>query len=90
MDALLKSKEIRYCEYCGIPLEYSIMSKTNEGEIDSRYCQWCFDNGSFVYQDFEQMLSFLISNMPREGMDEEESRKYYSDYLRNLPYWRNK
>lgn len=53
-------------------LEYSIMSKTNEGEIDSRYCQWCFDNGSFVYQDFEQMLSFLISNMPREGMDEEE------------------
>lgn len=53
------------------------MSKTNEGEIDSRYCQWCFDNGSFVYQDFEQMLSFLISNMPREGMDEEESRKIF-------------
>ncbi|WP_438588565.1 zinc ribbon domain-containing protein [Dubosiella newyorkensis] len=47
-------KIIRYCECCGMLLEYyrSCLTTNERRNRFSRFCQWCFDNGSFVYQDF--------------------------------------
>ncbi len=88
VDALLESPVIRYCECCGMPLEPSIMGKNKEGELDPRYCKWCMDDGVFAYTDADQMLDFLVSHLPQEGMDEKQCRAFYRSHLENLPYWK--
>lgn len=89
VDALLESPVIRYCECCGMPLESSIMGKNKDGVPDPRYCKWCMDKGVFAYTDEEQMLDFLVSHLPQEGMDEKQCRSFYQSHLRTLPYWKN-
>ena len=90
VDALLESPEIRFCECCGMPLEPSIMGRTRDKETDPRYCKWCLEDGSFAYTEEEQMLDFLVSHMPQEGMNEAECRAFYHDHLMTLPYWKEK
>lgn len=90
IDALLESPEIRYCECCGMPIEPSIMAKNKEGELDPRYCKWCMDDGIFAYTEVDQMLDFLVSHMPVEGMDEPACREFYRNSLGKLPYWKPK
>lgn len=90
VDAILQSPEIRYCECCGMPLEISIMGKTKEGETDPRYCKWCLKDGDFPYTDPDQMLDFLVANLPQEGMEPQECRQFYYNHLKTLPYWKPK
>lgn len=90
IDALLESEQVRYCECCGMPIEPSIMGKTKDGEIDPRYCKWCLADGQFIYTEVDQMLDFLVSNVPQEGMSEQECRELYKRQLRTLPYWKPK
>lgn len=90
VDALLNSSEVRYCECCGMPIEPSIMGTDQNGELDPRYCKWCLDEGKFVYTDPDQMLDFLVANLPQEGMSKEECRKFYEKHLLELPYWKSK
>jgi len=90
IDVLLNSSEERYCECCGMPIEPSIMGINSNGELDPRYCKWCLDEGKFVYTDPDQMLDFLVTNLPQEGMSKDECRKFYQKHLLELPYWKSK
>ena len=90
IDALLESPVVRYCECCGMPLEPSILGKNKDGETDPRYCRWCLDEGTFAYTEPDQLLDFLVSSFPQEGMSLTECREFYAAHLKNLPYWKPK
>ncbi|WP_297565779.1 zinc ribbon domain-containing protein [uncultured Faecalibaculum sp.] len=90
VDALLESPEIRYCECCGMPLETGIMGHDKGGNLDPRYCKWCMDQGEFAYTDLDQMLDFLVTHMPQEGLSADECRSFYRNHLLQLPYWKEK
>ena len=86
VDRLLDSKQIRYCECCGMPIETSIMGTDKNGFIDPRYCKWCLDEGDFAYTSVDQMLDFLVGNVPHPNLNEEEARQYFRGELKKLPY----
>lgn len=90
VDALLESPVIQYCQCCGMPMEPSIFGKDKEGNPDPRYCKWCLEDGTFAYTEVDQMLDFLVTHMPVEGCDEEQSRLFYRKGLEQLPYWKAK
>lgn len=90
VDALLESKQIRYCECCGMPLETSIMSKDKNGNLDERYCKWCLQEGTFLYTDVDQMLDFLVKNVPHDNLDDSQARDFFRHSLQQLPYWKDK
>ena len=90
VDRILDSKQIRYCECCGMPIETSIMGKDRNGNVDPRYCKWCLVDGKFVYTDKEQMLDFLVTNVPHPDLNDEETRQFFQSELQKLPYWQNK
>lgn len=87
VDMLLESKQIRYCECCGMPIEPSIMGKDKNGNIDPRYCKWCLEDGEFIYKDVDQMLDFLVQNVPHSEIDDKSARQYFKAALDKLPYW---
>lgn len=90
VDQVLDSKQIRYCECCGMPIETSIMGKDKKGKIDPHYCKWCLEDGRFIYTDKEQMLDFLVANVPHPDLNDEEARRFFQSELQKLPYWQNK
>lgn len=87
VDRILDSKQIRYCECCGMPIETSIMGKGKNGNIDERYCKWCLKDGEFIYTNIDQMLDFLVANVPHPNLNDENARQYFESELKKLPYW---
>lgn len=91
INTLLGAAQPGFCECCGMPLNDDILGKDEDGNPDERYCQWCLVDGTFPYQDFEEMTEYLCQNVPAHGKKEEEgTRDYFERLLLDLPYWKQK
>lgn len=90
INTLLGSPRQLFCQCCGMPLEDSIISKENNGEFNEDYCKWCYTEGKFVYQSKEDLLDYLVENMPNpENLQDEERRIAFDSFLSQLKHWKS-
>ena len=57
INTLLGSPQKLVCQCCGMPLEDSLMSREVDGDINEKYCKWCYNDGKFKYLDMNRLFS---------------------------------
>ena len=90
INTLLGSPQQLVCQCCGLPLEDSMMSREKDGTLNEDYCQWCYADGNFTYQDMDTLINFCAGHMANENFSEEQVRTYMKQMLPGLKYWRNR
>ena len=89
INTLLGSPRTLVCQCCGMPLsEDGVVSREPDGSFNEDYCKWCYADGAFVYSTKDQLLDYLVANMPNpDGTLEADRRRTYDGYLSELKHW---
>ena len=90
INTLLGSSQQLVCQCCGMPLEDPVISREKDGTLNEDYCQWCYADGNFTYQDMDTLINFCAGHMANENFSEEQVRTYMKQMLPGLKYWRNR
>ena len=90
INTLLGSPQKLVCQCCGMPLEDSLMSREIDGDINEKYCKWCYNDGKFKYLDMNTLIDFCVNHMASEEWPEERVRQYMGEMLPKLEYWKEK
>lgn len=88
INTLLGSPRKLICQCCGMPLEDSIISHNADGSLNEDYCQWCFADGTYSYNNMDDLIDICVKNMVGENFTEEQARSYMNDLLPTLDYWK--
>ncbi len=90
INTLLGSPLQLVCQCCGMPLsEDNLISREPDGSYNEDYCQWCYEDGRFVYQSKDSLLDYLVSHMPNpDNMADDERRIRFDSYLSQLEHWK--
>ena len=88
INTLLASPQELICQCCGMPLEDEIISRNKDGSLNEDYCKWCYADGTYTYNDMDQLIDVCIPHMVKEGFNEEEARNYMKEKLPHLDYWK--
>ena len=90
INTLLGSPHKLICQCCGMPLEDdSILGRDSDGALNEEYCKWCYADGTFTYDDMDDLIDVCVEHMAGEGFPREEARTYIKGVLPNLKYWKN-
>jgi transcriptional regulator with XRE-family HTH domain len=90
INTLLGSPRQLVCQCCGMPLQDSLMSKEKDGSFNEDYCQWCYHDGKFTYNNIDDLIDACIPHMVGQGFPEDQARTYMRGTLPNLKYWKEK
>jgi transcriptional regulator with XRE-family HTH domain len=88
INTLLGSPNKLICQCCGMPLEDEIIGRNKDGSMNEEYCKWCYADGTYTYNDMDDLINVCIPHMVKEGFDEEQARTYMRNMLPNLDYWK--
>ena len=90
INTLLGSPRQLICQCCGMPLENdSIIGRDNDGVLNEDYCKWCYADGTYTYNDMDQLIDVCVKNMVSEAFTEEQARSYLKELLPKLDYWKH-
>ena len=90
INTLLGSPRQLICQCCGMPLENdSIIGRDNDGVLNEDYCKWCYADGTYTYNDMDQLIDVCVKNMTSEAFTEEQARSYLKELLPKLDYWKH-
>ena len=88
INTILGSPRKLFCQCCGMPLEDDILSKEADGSFNEEYCKWCYNDGEFFYKSKEDLLDYLVQNMPNpQNLDDATRSKQFDEYLSTLKHW---
>ena len=88
INTLLGSPNKLICQCCGMPLEDEIIGRNKDGSLNEEYCKWCYADGTYTYNDMDDLIDVCIPHMAKEGFTEEQARTYMRGILPNLNYWK--
>ncbi|MBR3396855.1 MAG: helix-turn-helix domain-containing protein [Lachnospiraceae bacterium] len=88
INTLLGSPRKLVCQCCGMPLEDAILSREKDGTLNEDYCQWCYADGTYTYNDMDDLIETCIPHMTKEGFSEDQARTYMKQMLPGLDYWK--
>ena len=71
-----------------MPLDDSIIGKDKDGFLNEDYCKWCYADGTYTYDDMDELIDVCIPHMAKEGFSEEQARAYMKESLPRLDYWK--
>ena len=89
INTLLGSPHQLFCQCCGMPLDDGILAHNKDGSINEEYCQWCFADGTYTYNDMDDLIETCIPHMIKQGFSEDEARAFMKEKLPNLNYWKH-
>ena len=90
INTLLGSPRQLICQCCGMPLEDAIISRNPDGSMNEDYCQWCYADGKYTYDDPDVLINVCVRHMASEQFTEEQVRAYMKGLLPTLNYWKNR
>ena len=76
INTLLGSPRKLVCQCCGMPLEDSIISHNKDGSMNEDYCQWCYADGTYTYNDMDDLINVCVTNMVSDSFPEDQARAY--------------
>ena len=89
INTLLGSPRKLICQCCGMPLEDdAIISHNHDGTFNEDYCKWCYADGTYTYNDMNDLIEVCVKNMVSENFTKEEAHSYLKDLLPRLDYWK--
>lgn len=89
INTLLGSPRQLICQCCGMPLEDdTIMGRNNDGTRNEEYCKWCYADGTYTYNNMDELIDVCVKNMVNENFTEEQARSYMKALLPQLDYWK--
>ena len=88
INTLLGSPRQLICQCCGMPLADGDISREPDGFFNEEYCKWCYADGTYTYNDMDDLIEVCVKNMVSENFTEEQVRSYMRDLLPQLDYWK--
>lgn len=88
INTILGSPGQLVCQCCGMPLKDDVISREPDGQFNEEYCRWCYADGEYVYQDMDEMVSFLAGHLAAEDFPPEQIRSQMKEQLPKLKYWK--
>ncbi|MBR3640977.1 MAG: helix-turn-helix domain-containing protein [Oscillibacter sp.] len=89
INTLLGAPRQLICQCCGMPLESDeILGRDKDGALNEEYCKWCYADGTYTYDDMDDLIDVCIPHMARSGFTEEQARAYMKEKLPKLDYWK--
>ena len=89
INTLLDSPRKLSCQCCGMPLEDDeIISRDKDGSLNEDYCKWCYADGTYTYNNMDDLIDVCVPHMTAEGFTEEQARTYMKEKLPKLDYWK--
>ena len=50
--------------------------------------KWCYADGTYTYNDMDELIDVCVKNMVNENFTEEQARSYLKEMLPKLDYWK--
>lgn len=89
INTLLGSPRKLVCQCCGMPLESDeIIGRDNDGGLNEDYCKWCYAEGTYTYDNMNELIEVCVKNMRGENFTEQQVRSYMRELLPQLDYWK--
>jgi len=88
INTLLGSPRQLICQCCGMPLDDAVISQEADGAFNEEYCKWCYAHGRYTYSSMEELMDFYLKHMASEQWPPEQVKKYMSNMLPKLNYWK--
>ena len=88
INTLLGAPRQLICQFCGMPLDDSTISKEPDGSFNEEYCKWCYTEGEFKYTSIEQLIDFCVEHMSSENWPPEQVRAHMEAVVPNLNHWK--
>jgi len=88
INTLLGSPRELICQCCGMPLEDNILGRNKDGTLNEDYCKWCYADGTYTYNDMDELIEVSARNMAGENISEDQARSYLKQLLPTLEYWK--
>ena len=88
INTLLGAPNKLICQCCGMPLEDEIIGRDKDGFLNEDYCKWCYADGTFTYNNMDDLIEVCFKNMANDSISEEQAREYLQQTLPTLNYWK--
>lgn len=88
INTILGSPRKMICQCCGMPLEDEMISREKDGFLNENYCKWCYADGTYTYNDMDDLIEVCVKNMVSDNFTEEQARAYMKELLPTLDYWK--
>ena len=89
INTLLGEPRKLICQCCGMPIDDdSILGRDKDGTLNEEYCKWCYADGTYTYNDMDELMDVCVKNMVNENFTEEQARSYLKEMLPKLDYWK--
>ena len=89
INTLLGAPRKLICQCCGMPLEDdTIIGHDRDGALNEDYCKWCYADGTYTYNDMDDLIDVCVQHMVNETFTEKQARAYMKELLPKLDYWK--
>lgn len=89
INTLLGSPRNLICQCCGMPLnDDDIIGRDADGSPNEDYCKWCYSDGTYTYNNMDDLINVCVGHMVSEDFSEEQAREYMKQLLPKLDYWK--
>ena len=89
INTLLGEPRKLICQCCGMPIDDdSILGRDKDGTLNEEYCKWCYADGTYTYNDMDELIDVCVKNIVNENFTEEQVRSYLKEMLPKLDYWK--
>ena len=87
INTLLGEPRKLICQCCGMPIDDTILGREKDGTLNEEYCKWCYADGTYTYNDMDELINICVKNMVSDDFTEEQARAYMKEMLPKLDYW---
>ena len=88
INTLLGEPRKLICQCCGMPIDDTILGREKDGTLNEKYCKWCYADGTYTYNDMDELIDICVKNMVGDDFTEEQARAYMKEMLPKLDYWK--
>jgi len=88
INTLLGAPRQLICQCCGMPLEDAIIGRDKDGALNEDYCKWCYADGTYTYNNMDDLIDVCVKHMASADFSEEQTRAYLKQTLPTLDYWK--
>ena len=89
INTLLGEPRKLICQCCGMPIDDdSILGRDKDGTLNEEYCKWCYADGTYTYNNIDELIDVCVKNMVNDNFTEEQARSYLKEMLPKLDYWK--
>lgn len=89
INTLLGSPRKLVCQCCGMPLDDDfVVSRDKNGALNEDYCKWCYADGTFTYNNMDDLIDVCVKHMVGDNFTEEQARGHMKNLLPTLDYWK--